>query len=284
MIYVSTGGFKHQTAYDSAKFLVENGFNAIELSGGVYKENQLKELIKLQEQNDIIFKVHNYFPPPKNPFVFNLGSLSEDIAKLSIKHVKNAVDYSVELGSNVFSFHAGFLLDPQVSELGDTISERRLYNRNESMIRFIERVNHFSDYAYSKKISLLIENNVVSLANYEEFSGDPLLMTNTNEAKYIMENTPENVNLLVDVGHLKVSSRSLNFKEEEFLKTCKKWIKAYHLSDNNGKEDENSVFRNNSWFWPHLINELDYYSMEVYSSSIDILSQQYNLAKSKVLK
>lgn len=284
MIYISTGGFKYQTAYESSKFLVENGFNAIELSGGVYKKNQLQMLSKLQNENDIVFKVHNYFPPPKNPFVFNLGSLNKDIAKLSIQHVKNALDCSVELGSDVFSFHAGFLLDPQVKELGQTISERHLYNRNESMMRFIDRVIDLSEYAFSKKVSLLIENNVISISNYKQFSGDPLLMTGTNEAKYIMENTPENVNLLVDVGHLKVSSNSLNFIGFDFLNICKKWIKAYHLSENNGEEDENKEFNNNSWFWENIINDLDYYSIEVYTPSIDILTDQYNIAKSKVYK
>jgi sugar phosphate isomerase/epimerase len=284
MIYISTGGFKYQTAYKTSKFLAENGFLAIELSGGIYEKNQLKKLKDLQTKYDIQFKVHNYFPPPLNPFVFNLGSLNKDIARLSIQHVKNAIDYSKELRSDVYSFHAGFLLDPGVSELGETISSRQLYDRTEAMKVFIERVNDLSIYALSKKVSLLIENNVISSSNYKQFFGDPLLMTNKSECIYIMENTPSNVNLLVDVGHLKVSSQSLGLDAILFLTKCKKWIKAYHFSENNGMEDENKEFDSNSWFWPHIINGLDYYSLEVYTSSLNVLSGQCELAEAKVLK
>ena len=284
MIYISTGGFKHQSASDSVKLLAKNGFLAIELSGGLFEKNQLKKLKNLQEKYGINFKVHNYFPPPFKPFVFNLASLNKDIAALSIKHAMNAIDYSSELGSGVYSFHAGFLLDPGVSELGKTIPSRSLYDRTEAMNVFIKRVNDLSIYASSKKISLLIENNVVSNSNYKKFSGNPLLMTSKSECIYVMKNTPDNVNLLVDVAHLKVSSKSLGLDGTSFLAQCKKWIKAYHLSDNNGLEDENKSFDSNSWFWNHITNGLDYYSLEVYTPSLNVLHDQSDLAESKVLK
>ena len=152
------------------------------------------------------------------------------------------------------------------------------------MKAFIERVNDLSKYAFSKKISLLIENNVVSNSNYKKFSGDPLLMTSKSECIYVMENTPDNVNLLVDVAHLKVSSKSLGLDGTLFLAQCKKWIKAYHLSDNNGLEDENKSFDSNSWFWTHITNGLDYYSLEVYTPSLNVLHEQSELAEAKVLK
>lgn len=284
MIYISTGGFKSQSASDTVKLLAENGFLSIELSGGVYENNQLKKLKDLQTEYGISFRVHNYFPPPLKSFVFNLASLNKDIARISIQHVKNAIDYSTELGSDVYSFHAGFLLDPGVSELGETISSRQLYDRTEAMKVFIERVNNLSKYALSKNVSLLIENNVVSSSNYKQFSGDPLLMTSKSECVYVMENTPDNVNLLVDVAHLKVSSQSLGLDATLLLTKCKKWIKAYHLSDNNGMEDENKAFDSDSWFWPHITKGLNYYSLEVYTSSLNVLHKQSELAETKVLK
>ena len=30
---------------------------------------------------------------------------------------------------------------------------------------------------------------------------------------------------------------------------CNKYIGGYHLSDNNGKSDSNSMIKYNSWFW-----------------------------------
>lgn len=284
MIYISTGGFKNQPASDTVKFLADDGFFSIELSGGIYEKNQLKKLKNLKAEYGITFKVHNYFPPPLVPFVFNLASLNDDIARLSIQHAMNAIDYASELGSDVYSFHAGFLIDPGVSELGKIISGRVLYDRTEAMNIFIKRVNDLSKYAFSKNISLLIENNVVSDSNYKKFSGDPLLMTSVSECIYVMENTSTNVNLLIDVAHLKVSSKSLGLDSALLLTECKRWIKAYHLSDNNGLEDENKSFDTNSWFWAHITNGLGYYSLEVYTSSLKVLHEQYELAKIKVLK
>jgi sugar phosphate isomerase/epimerase len=284
MIYISTGGFKDQSASDTVKLLAKDGFISIELSGGVYENNQLGKLKDLQIKYGINFRVHNYFPPPSKPFVFNLASLNKDIARLSIQHAKKAIDYSSELGGSVYSFHAGFLLDPGVTELGEVIANRSLYDRTEAMEVFIERVNSLSKYAFSKKISLLIENNVISSSNFKQFSGDPLLMTSSNECVYIMKNTPSNVNLLVDVAHLKVSSKSLSLDATLFLTKCKKWIKAYHLSDNNGMEDENKAFDSNAWFWPYIIKGLDYYSLEVYTPSLSVLYKQRQLAEKKVLK
>ena len=63
-----------------------------------------------------------------------------------------------------------------------------------------------------------------------------------------MENTNENVNLLIDVAHLKVSSNSLKFNQTMF-EICDPWIKAYHLSDNNGLSDTNEPFSEDAWFW-----------------------------------
>ena len=93
-----------------------------------------------------------------------------------------------------------------------------------------------------------------------------------------MEATPSNINLLIDVAHLKVSSHSLGFSKSEFLNTLSRWIKAYHLSDNNSIADQNKPFDKTSWFWPFLKTGLDYYSLEVYSMSEKLLCSQYNLA------
>ena len=62
---------KNQPAWKSSKFLLEEGIDNIELSGGSYDEDQLKKLKELKKYQS--FKVHNYFPPPKEPF-FNLAS------------------------------------------------------------------------------------------------------------------------------------------------------------------------------------------------------------------
>ena len=72
MIFISTGGIRTQTAFKTAQDFLSKGILGIELSGGAFQENQLKDLKELA--GSVSFRVHNYFPPPKEPFVFNLAS------------------------------------------------------------------------------------------------------------------------------------------------------------------------------------------------------------------
>jgi sugar phosphate isomerase/epimerase len=275
MIYISTAGIKNQAAWKTSTDMLNSGICNIELSGGSFDEDQLKYLKQLK--NQINFQIHNYFPPPKNPFVFNLASLSPDIAQRSLDHVETAMQFSLELNCPRYGFHGGFLFEPEIAELGKVISSRTLYNRHEAKSLFIERVNFLSDRASSLGISLLIENNVLSSRNFNEFNCNPFLMVDAEECLEIMNQTPSNVNLLVDVAHLKVSSKSLKFDPELLFKICNKWILAYHLSDNDGTQDNNETICEKSWFWPYLKLQLDYYSLEVYSLTYDQLVEQLSL-------
>ena len=92
-----------------------------------------------------------------------------------------------------------------------------------------------------------------------------------------MSNTPKNINLLVDVAHLKVSAKTLKFNPKKFLSNCRKWIKGYHLSDNDGNNDTNDLLTKNSWFWPYLKKNLNYYTLEINSKKIETLKQQKKL-------
>ena len=83
-----------------------------------------------------------------------------------------------------------------------------------------------------------------------------------------MKHTPNNVNLLLDFGHLKVSSKSLSFSSKEYLIKLKKYILAYHLSDNDSKSDQNLSFNTKSWFWKYIKKDAKYCSIEVYAKNI----------------
>ena len=101
-------------------------------------------------------------------------------------------------------------------------------------------------------------------------------MTDPKSIEYIMYNTPNNVNLLLDVGHLKVSANTLGFNKDKAHEQVKKWIKAYHLSENDGKEDTNSLISNKSWFLQKL-KPVNSYTLEVYNSDINLIKKQVDL-------
>lgn len=277
MINISTGGQKFNSGYEISLEFIKSGIKYIELSGGKYDNDQLSKLVKLK--NKAYFQIHNYFPPPKKPFVLNLASLNTDIAKLSIDHIINGINWACELESFVYSFHAGFLLDPKINELGRKVSSKKLFNREESTLRFIERLNEIDIYAKTKGVKLLIENNVLSKKNFDEFGCDPFLMANEIDCLKIMKNTSKNVELLIDLAHLKVSANSLGFDPIKFLNNTDKWIKAYHLSDNDGTKDSNEPISKNSWFWPYLKKDVFYHTLEVYNKTSHELYEQLKLTK-----
>jgi len=122
MIYISTGGFQDKTAYQASENLLNAGCSDIELSAGTFSDSLFSDLKSITHKAR--FQIHNYFPPPKVPIVLNLASRDSVIASATIEHIKSAIQWSAELGQSVYSFHAGFLMDPKVEELGKKVQPR----------------------------------------------------------------------------------------------------------------------------------------------------------------
>lgn len=282
MIYISTGGFHQNDPFQTSEELINYGCNSIELSAGRYSDTLFSDLKSLA--HIARFQIHNYFPPPKVPIVLNLASLDSVVASSSIEHVKRAIQWSAELGQSTYSFHAGFLVDPKVDELGRRVQPRALFDRDKALSSFIERVNQVDDYAKIHGVKILIENNVLSPNNFLSFKSNPFLMADAGECINVMKQTSDNVQLLLDVAHLKVSANTLGFDPVDFLLTCNNWIGAYHLSDNDGTQDSNEPVRIDSWFWPHLKRDLDYYSLEIYGIAPAELAVQRDLAAKQLEK
>jgi len=276
VIFVSTGGFPDRSALMTCEEFLSHQIQGIELSGGLFQEDQLSRLAAISKSASL--RVHNYFPPPATPFVLNLASADENISERSRRHVRDALPFSREHGGGIYSFHAGFLFDPKIGELGKTPRRQHLTPRARGLNQFIEAINMLDVQARSLGVSLLIENNVLSQRSHERFGCDPFLMTTASECIEVMKATSDNVGLLVDVAHLKVSAASLGFDPVEFLRQCHGWIRAYHLSDNDGTADSNMSISETSWFWPHLRRDLDYYSIEVYGVPAGELKQQVDMA------
>ena len=110
--------------------------------------------------------VHNYFPAPKIPFVLNIASTDEKKIVQTKTFAKRAIDLSFRLGAPFYSLHAGFAASLQPNFLGQarkwseiSVNDREIDKSYQVMI---ETTQEISDYAKDKKMSLLIENNVLS--------------------------------------------------------------------------------------------------------------------------
>ena len=275
-VYISTGGMPELPAPESIARLVSAGIRHVELSGGVHLESGMGALSHLLE--DVSLRIHNYFPPPRDPFVLNLASASDEIASRSVEHVREALVWAKEIGGGIYSVHAGFRMDPAARELGQRIANTGLSPRAEALSRFVDRVSTLAADADALGVELLIENNVLSVENLAAFGEDPFLMTEPDECARVMERTPSGVGLLFDVAHANVSARSLGFDPGHMVRSCQPWTRAYHLSENDGFTDSNEPVQRDSWFWQHLSSDVAYCSLEVYGLSDEALAAQASLA------
>ena len=80
----------------------------------------IKKLTDEVNSKNAEFNLHNYFPPPENPFVINLATKNEKILKKTEDHLKNSIDYAAYLNLKNYSFHAGFVVDISPKEIGKT--------------------------------------------------------------------------------------------------------------------------------------------------------------------
>lgn len=275
MIYVSTGGFHTLKGSEAAALLFESGISHVELSGGQPMDDVFEEILALKSQGSL--RVHNYFPPPHVPFALNLASTNPEVTKRSLELCQEAIQLAHQLGDNTYAVHAGFLMDPAVNELGRKIGKKTLTDREQALRLFAERLASLNTIAEPLGIRLLIENNVLSRSNFQEFGENPLLMVTPEETRDFLKSMNQKVGLLVDVAHLKVSAHTLGFDAHKMFELCDPWIEAYHLSDNDGSRDSNDILSQDSWFWPFLKSKVGYYTIEVYGKGGGDLYRQWKL-------
>ena len=89
----------------------------------------------------------------------------------------------------------------------------------------------FGEAIKKEGVQILVENNVINKQNFDTFNGNPLMMTSIKQTERLVKGFSKDVNILIDLAHLKVSSRTLNFSPSEYLVKFDE-NKAYHLSDN----------------------------------------------------
>lgn len=237
MIYISSSCVKSNRIANSVQKLVDNGFRNIELSGGTeFYDGVDHDLLELKEKYNINYLCHNYFPPPKQHFVLNLASLNDDIYERTFQHLVHSIELSKRFGAKKFGFHAGFFIDIKVNEIGKKISKDSLYDRKQAIQRFCN--GYLELHRIAGDLELYIENNVFSATNYKTYGGEQIFML-CDVHDYSELRKMISFNLLLDIAHLKVSSKTLGLDFEDVLPTLIKCSDYIHVSDNDSLHDLN---------------------------------------------
>jgi sugar phosphate isomerase/epimerase len=236
MVFVSSSCVKTTNIADSIRILAEAGFRNIELSGGTdHYDGILQDVTELKQQYGLNILCHNYFPPPPLHFTLNLASLHDDIYNASMDFVAEAIRFSAAVGADKYGFHAGYFIDPVPAELGKPISKSQVANREKAGERFCGAFNNLE--RIDPSVRLYIENNVISHANFQTYSGNPLMLTGYEE--YVELQKKIRFRLLLDIAHLKVSCVTMGRDFEQELASLLRVSDYIHLSDNDGRADQN---------------------------------------------
>lgn len=242
-IYASTSCLSNK--YDFPQILdvySKLGIKNVEL--GICKDSTL-DVAKLLKKHDFNYIVHHYFPPPTESFIVNLASQSKQILRKSMDQMKKSVDFCADFNINFFSFHAGFRVDPDINL---KFNFNNIPEYENSFNTFKESVVKIVDYAERRSVKVAIENNVLSEYNLIDGRNKLLLMCELWEFERLFtEITSKNLGVLLDIGHLKVTSNLLKFDANKFIYKLKNKVFAIHVHENNGRVDEHRCLVEGDW-------------------------------------
>ena len=182
------------------------------------------------------------------PFIVNLASPDPAVLSRSREHIKQAIDFCHSLGIKLFSFHAGFRADPD--EKFGFPQDCPVAPYYAAFTTFAESIDIINAYAQPRGIKIAIENNVLAESNVTNGRNKFLLLCEAEEFDRLWEriaSDSDNVGMVLDLGHLKVTSHWLNFDRYQFINRVKDRVFALHVHENNGQVDEHRELDENSW-------------------------------------
>jgi len=232
-IYVSTTCLGDgRNVFDVLETYAEADLRNIELGS---THNHINDLSPARfKRYGFNFFCHHYFPPPQEPFIVNLASQDPMILKRSKEQIKRSIEFCYVLGIKLFTFHAGFRADPGESLNFSTEQSVTSYRR--AFDTFVDSVKEIDCYASDMGVKIAVENNVLSEYNVIDGENPFLLLCKAEEFDELWASiSSPGVGMLLDLGHLKVTSHWLGFDKYEFIGKVRDRVFAIHVHENNGR-------------------------------------------------
>lgn len=123
-------------------------------------------------------------------------------------------------------------------------------------------------------INLYLENNVLSAENYQAFQNQNYMMM-TDFTSILEMKKQLAFNLLLDLGHLHVSCKTLRLDYSKECQKLKEYVRWIHISENNGILDEHKPLVENSKILKEfykLYYPSTHITLEISGNAEDILS------------
>tara|TARA_Y100000816_G_C26089022_1_gene575165 strand:- start:30 stop:920 length:891 start_codon:yes stop_codon:yes gene_type:complete len=249
MLFISSTFFKDKTSFrEASKICESNGIFNIEIGSNHSYEDDYTYIKKLKKFN---FIVHNYFPIPRENFVVNIASLDDNIREKSLLHIQNSINFCHEVGAQLYTFHPGFITDPNGESLSKknydfnwTQSELSNSNYSLSFDNMKQSMEQIIKYAEKENIKIAFETE----GSFNQ--KDHLLMQRPEEYENILDHFSVNeIGVSLNIGHLILASNAFGFEIDKFVNLISSHIVAMELSHNNGIEDEHLPLVSSGWYW-----------------------------------
>ena len=121
----------------------------------------------------------------KKSFNLNLSSERKVIRNKSLKLVKDSINLCCEINSKLYSFHAGFTVDPP--KLGAPFPREKIPERSKTVETYIESLDKIVRYAYDRGIKIAMEPNVVQKFNLVDNMNKLCLFAEFDEINIILK-------------------------------------------------------------------------------------------------
>jgi sugar phosphate isomerase/epimerase len=237
-IYTSTSCLRGHSYTETLEEYERAGIEAVEL-GYCPDESLVLEEVVDEYPFDLI--AHNYFRPVPNEFIINLSSTDDEILRRSISYVREGIEFCSRHGIDRYTFHSGFRVDPDENL---RFEAKEAPSASSCMETFVDSLERILPYAEERGVSVAVENNVVGSKHV--VGGEPaVLLADTEEFEEFLERV--DVDVLLDVGHLKVASETLGFDRESFLELVGPHVSNVHLHTNDGNGDDHRPVEPGDW-------------------------------------
>ena len=245
--YLSSSLFRNESIEESIKKCGDLSNKFVEMSAPhpYQTDKEISLIFKKYKELGYNFTFHNYFPPPKKSFVLNIASNDSDIIELNKDLVNKALNLSLSAKSPVYAVHAGYLSKATARNDGNFDFDKEEYSYSSALDRSIKFINDISEKFEKNDVKFLIENLFPSVARNSS------LFCNYSQIKELIDQVPKSVGLLLDLGHMNISSNIMSFDRnkflEKYLSNFGERLHEVHISENAGLKDEHRALEKDSW-------------------------------------
>ena len=245
--YLSTSCFGRSYVADAIRRAHEIAPYRVEISAPHHHQplDELEDILADFRAKGYGLTLHNYFPAPADPFVLNMAAEDDAGRSRSTELVEGALRLATAAGAPLYGIHAGYLARADAEADGHFRFDDEMSSYAEALDRAVAFVNRTAPEFEARGVRFLVENLFPSPKKRHS------LFCTLDEIREYMAQVPASVGVLLDLGHLNVSSTVMGFDRDAFidgyLDAFADRLAEVHISENRGIKDEHLAVKPGSW-------------------------------------